>query len=392
MKHLSVALLCWCVGALWGGPVQALRDRTLPESQRVLVVANSIDPGSQLVALHYCQRRGIPEGNIVLLPLAVTETISWREFVDTVWEPLAEELGRRGWIRWLESDERDVAGRRVRLATQHAISYLVLCRGVPLRISHDATLVEVPASSDQGNLQKASVNSASVDSELAVLPRARPPLISFVANPLFENRVPTRGQLDSVLRVARLDGPSVEEAMALVDGALKAEAEGLQGGACVDIGGPYPDGDLWFSSVAAQLEKAKIPTLVDREPATFPAESKVGAPALYFGWYAADLNGPFGREGFRFAPGAIAYHLHSFSGTTLRSRTQGWAGPLVARGAAVSFGNVYEPYLPLVTRPDLLLRALLQGKTLGEASAYAQVGYSWQCVTLGDPLYRPFKK
>ena len=46
-----------------------------------------------------------------------------------------------------------------------------------------------------------------------------------------------------------------------------------------------------------------------------------------------------------FMPGAFAYHLHSFSATTLRSASQGWCGPLLAKGATCTMGCVYEPYL-----------------------------------------------
>ena len=84
-------------------------------------------------------------------------------------------------------------------------------------------------------------------------------------------------------------------------------------------------------------------------------------------------------------------HIHSFSARTLHSATEGWCGPLVARGVAATAGNVFEPYLQLTHRPNLLLRALSQGKTLGDAAYYALPALSWQAVVIGDPLYRPFK-
>ena len=83
-------------------------------------------------------------------------------------------------------------------------------------------------------------------------------------------------------------------------------------------------------------------------------------------------------------------HIHSFSATTLRDSARGWTGPLVARGVTATVGNVYEPYLQLTHRPDLLVRALLRGDTLVEAAYYALQPLSWQAVLIGDPLYRPF--
>jgi hypothetical protein len=111
---------------------------------------------------------------------------------------------------------------------------------------------------------------------------------------------------------------------------------------------------------------------------------------LYFGWYAGDLNGPFTLPDFTFPPGAIALHIHSFSAHTLRSRTEGWCGPLVARGVTATMGNVFEPYLQFTHHPDLLLHALARGWTLGDAAYYALPALSWQGVLIGDPLYRPF--
>ncbi len=63
----------------------------------------------------------------------------------------------------------------------------------------------------------------------------------------------------------------------------------------------------------------------------------------------------------------------------------------MARGVTATMGNVYEPYLQLTHRPDLLLHALARGWTLGEAAYYALPALSWQGVLIGDPLYRPFR-
>jgi hypothetical protein len=111
---------------------------------------------------------------------------------------------------------------------------------------------------------------------------------------------------------------------------------------------------------------------------------------LYFGWYAPDLNGPFALPGFRFPPGAIAVHIHSFSAHTLRSATEGWSGPMIARGVTATVGNVYEPYLEYLHRPDLLMDALARGDNLVDAAYYALPVLSWQSIVIGDPLYRPF--
>ena len=176
----------------------------------------------------------------------------------------------------------------------------------------------------------------------------------------------------------------------LVDHALVAERTGLAGRAYVDIGGIHPDGDRWLESTAKQLAELGFDLDVDRDPTTLPVTARFDAPALYFGWYANDLNGPFALPSFQFPPGAIALHIHSYSARTVRSATEAWCGPLVARGVTATVGNVFEPYLQLTHDPSLLLRALARGMTFGEAATYAIPALSWQGVAIGDPLYRPF--
>jgi hypothetical protein len=175
-----------------------------------------------------------------------------------------------------------------------------------------------------------------------------------------------------------------------VDHALAAERQGLIGRAYVDIGGINPEGDRWLEATASQIAQLGFPLTVDRDPATLPAAARFDAPVLYFGWYAPNLNGPLALPGFRFPEGAIALHIQSYSAETLRSSTQGWCGPLVARGVTATVGNVFEPYLQLTHVPNLLWHGLASGMTFGDAVFYSLPALSWQEVAIGDPLYRPF--
>ena len=61
----------------------------------VILLANSADPDSLRIARHYAAVRRVPEANIIALPLPLAETISWSEFVVTLWQPLQDELIRR---------------------------------------------------------------------------------------------------------------------------------------------------------------------------------------------------------------------------------------------------------------------------------------------------------
>jgi tetratricopeptide (TPR) repeat protein len=59
-------------------------------------------------------------------------------------------------------------------------------------------------------------------------------------------------------------------------------------------------------------------------------------------------------------------------------------------GAAISLGNVYEPYLPFTTDLGIFANALIAGHNLVESYYAAQPVLSWMSVCIGDPLDRPY--
>jgi uncharacterized protein (TIGR03790 family) len=357
--------------------------------KRVVILANASSEDSLKLARHYAEKRGIPVENIVALPMTMAETVSWREFIDTVYQPLQDALVSRGWIEATGSALKDSVGRKKYAILGHRMSYLVTCRGVPLRVEHDEALyAEVKPFTSAVAFR---TNRGAVDAELALVARSGYSINAYIPNPLFQKDRPTVLDQNKVVKVSRLDGPGLEVAMALVDHAVEAERRGLIGRAYVDIGGPHPEGDQWMEAVVKQLTALDFDMSVDRESWTIPGDARFDAPALYFGWYSSQVVGPFTRAGFKFPAGAVALHIHSFSAETLNTSEMHWCGPLVARGVTATFGNVYEPYLTFTHHPHLVLRALARGETLGEAAFYALRALSWQCVVIGDPLYRPFK-
>ena len=354
----------------------------------VVIVANGADRESVAIASHYAEARDVPRANIIVVAAPLTETITWKQFVGTLWQPLEEELVRRGWIDAIPMSLFDDVGRRKYAFSGHRITALVVCRGIPLRIANDDTLYkDVPPLTDHPQFR---TNQGAVDSELSLLAQGDYPINASVPNPLFGKAQPTELERAQVVKVSRLDGPTATEAMGLVDLAMQAERTGLLGRAYVDIAGPHENGNRWLEKTADEIGALGIDLSVTRGPGTLPQTGRLDAPVLYFGWYAQDLNGPFALPGFRFPPGAVAVHIHSFSAHTLRSETEGWCGPLIARGATATVGNVYEPYLEYLHRPDMLLDALIHGDDLVDAAYYALPVLSWQSIVIGDPLYRPF--
>jgi hypothetical protein len=142
--------------------------------------------------------------------------------------------------------------------------------------------------------------------------------------------------------------------------------------------------------IAEQLHKVGVPVLYEGSPELIPAGFPATDCALYYGWYAGAVAGPFAQRDFRFTPGAVAVHIHSFSAGTLREPNLDWVAPLLMHGAAASLGNVYEPYLQLTTHLDIFNDRLLHGFTFAESAYMATQALSWMTTMVGDPLYRPY--
>lgn len=357
-------------------------------SRRVVILANANDSQSLRLAQTYAHAREIPAANIIALPLAPTESISWEEFLTTLWHPLQEKLLAERWIDAIPMETRDPIGRRKLAPSAHRISYLVICRGVPLRVENDSSreMLNPPIT----NRREFRHNIGAVDAELPLIAVSTYPINGFIPNPWFGREGGSGFEQEILVKVSRLDGPTLDAAENLIISAQEGERDGLIGRYLVDLGGPHADGDRWLEQAARQLTDLSWDGEVDRAGSTVTATARVDQLALYFGWYTDHVNGPFVLPGFRFAPGAIALHIHSFSARTLRSPLDGWSGPFVARGVAGTVGNVSEPYLQLTHQPHLLLQALLRGETFGDAIFYALPALSWQAVAIGDPLYRPF--
>ncbi len=359
----------------------------------VVVVFNTRMRDSRAVAEHYAQRRGVPERQVIGLALPEAEAMTRADFRSRLEGPLRDALRERGLMAWGGVTGGD--GKASTVVTQAVFRHLALCYGVAVKISED------PGTPHDNQVRIADIlrrNEAAVDSELMLLPLSQQgfPLTGPLSNPVFG--VTNAGWLHpthGVLAVARLDGPDPATARRLVDHGRQAETNGLWGRADFDSRGRtegiYLPGDQWITSSAAITESYGLPTVLDRAPETFPASFPMSHLALYAGWYDPEVSGPFTALKVEFMPGAIAYHLHSYSAATLRTRTRHWAGPLLARGAAATMGCTSEPVLDGTPQLDVFFGRLVWLRfTFGEAALAAQRSLSWQVTVVGDPLYRPF--
>jgi len=341
----------------------------------VAVVYNADSALSKEAMEKYCSLRRIPKEQVFALHALSAQDVSRADFDMKVRMDILIQAQERG-LMWPAGPRR---GKRLMRA-------LVLMPDLPLRVQEDATQ---PA----GRLSDATPgNSASLDAELMLL-GGEFPIRGLLWNPYFMKKIGDLTVDPKVLAVCRIDGPDKESIFRMIEDPHRVEPTGLWGWVVVDQGGPYPEGDKVFNDVADMAKFRNQPlfhetsrqTLSD----TFPLMQETIA---YFGWYANPANGPFRPESagdFRFAPGAIGIHLHSFSGTSVKDKHT-WVGALLHRGASVTAGNVAEPLLGGTFDFGVFYRALLGGATVGEAGLVATPCLSWQNVLLGDPLYRPF--
>ncbi len=354
--------------------------------QQTIVVFNRALPESIALAKFYAQKRGIAADHLVGLDCSRNEEISRAEYDQTIAEPLRAQFRESAWWQMVDAS---VAHPRVSASSIH---FVALIKGMPLKIRG----VEQPYPGDKpGQGPIASRTDASVDSELAALSLFAPEISGAINNPYFQASMAISEFQDApVLVVCRLDAPDEKTVRRMITDAIETEKTGLWGRAFVDgahnTTGALVLGDIWMSTMVDQLRNAGVPVVFDDHPGIFPDAYPVSDCALYYGWYAGTIGGAFAQPKFKFLPGAIAAHIHSYSAETLRDPGKGWSGALLLHGAAATIGNVYEPYLQLTTNLDLLNERLLKGFTFGESVYMATRGLSWMNIAVGDPLYRPF--
>ena len=393
VKVLLILLCCICITNSY-----ANSGSKVDLASHTLVIYNQNTPGSKDLAIYYAQKRKIPADNLFSINAPTAEQITRTQYHQFIREPLEKFLETRSWLEretvtlklpWKEN-------YKVKRAKDFPIWAIVLIRGVPLKIAHDPTLT--PPSNLPEVLHS---NAAAVDSELALISYNKLPPHGFLLNPFYNegtSRSFNQTFADQVTIVCRLDGPSHETVKRMIDDPIHVEKTELTGKAYFDSRGisnpqdTYYLGDHWLKKLTPILRKSGFHTTFDKSSRVFPDKFPLPDAAIYAGWYTADLAGALKQPEFRFRPGAIAYHLHSFSAASIRSSTKHWSGPLLAKGASATMGSVYEPYLRYTPNIGIFYHSLLKGLSFGEAAYSCQPVVSWMITMIGDPLYRPFPR
>jgi uncharacterized protein (TIGR03790 family) len=354
-------------------------------SNATLVVYNPTYPESKSLAEYYAAKRGIPKDRLTALPCSNDEEIDRYEYDRAIAEPLRKHFQEARLWTVEQTGEQRVTANKVR--------YVVLIRGIPLKIRSQAYY---PGDNPDRSTPFGASNAKAVDSELATLGYFRHQISGPMQNPYFRSFRPiTDPDSDPrLMLVARLDGPDAGDVRRMIDDSLTAEHAGLWGWTYLDARGVqdpnYKIADDWLFHINDESFRIGRPAILDRREALFPLDYPMTDAILYFGWYSQEATGVFNDPHFQFRPGAVAVHIHSFSASTIRQSDKFWVGPLIRHGAAATLGNVYEPFLQLTPILDLFYDRLVNGLTFAEGAYASLRAVSWMTTIVGDPLYRPF--
>lgn len=361
----------------------------------LVLLVNKAVPESIELARYYCEQRDIPESQICELDLPTDEAMTRAEYEEKLRDPLLEWLRKNGWTEQVKRSPRRIRAHETEWTTvKSKLRMLCSFYGVPVRIEDTQPWV---AQKLQSWLDHAPQrNEAAVDSELVLLLQGAYDINGRMGNPfLGQLRWESPDQRNAFFVMAtRLDGPSAQIVRGMIDSALGAEKYGLHGRAYFDLRAQHEDdyliGDYWLSEAAVRLSREGYECIIENTDKLFSRDFPMDSAALYLGWYTDKVSGPFLRESFAFQPGAIAYHNHSGNAKSLRTPTEYWAGPLLAHGAACTWGAVSEPFLGTTPQVNIVIDRLCRGATFAEATYLALPVLSWQITVVGDPLYRPF--
>lgn len=302
------------------------------------------------------------------------------------------------------------------LAVHPEINFIVLTKGVPIRIDGGST-----GSRDEhsaGNLHP------SVDSYLAAIDYPTVKDAEKISihgsgasgfgwlNRYWKADVPFSHARFGGYLVTRLDGYTQADAEALVTHAIAAEKEPIRGKVLLDVQPKFKvDGD-----VEAQPLPVKGPILdesswgswnADMVKASLLLEARGIATELnmsenfvgdrkgllgYFSWGSNDPNyAASAYESLTFAPGSISDTAVSTSGRTFLPTTGGQSliADLIAHGVTGVKGYTDEPLLQAIASPSVVMERYTSGFTLAESFYAASRFVGWEDVVIGDPLCRP---
>ena len=352
--------------------------------ENVLVAVNDASSVSHRIGDYYAAKRAVTAANVIALTgleADPNDTLTRSQYQTLIETPIAD------WFR--------------RHAAHDRILYLVLTKGIPLRIQGTA--------GPRGTV-------ASVVSELTLLYRklsGRTVLAEGTVDyPYFLDAAPvdgadrfTHAQFDIFL-VSRLDGFTVDDVLSMID---RGSSTVLDGRFVLEKkdASPHP-GNTWLGEAATRLESNGSASAVKLDATTHVLREEPSVLG-YYSWGSSDPGINRRHPGHQFLPGSLAAMYLSSDARTFREPPAEWeigtwndqethfvgspewlVGDLIREGVSGAAGHVAEPTAGGTIRPQLLFPAYVSGFNL-VASFYLAMPYlSWQTVVVGDPLCAPF--
>jgi uncharacterized protein (TIGR03790 family) len=376
----SLFLIQGCNARVTGGPTD------------VLVVRNADSPVSTRIAAYYTTKRKIaPKFQVVIATndssiSADNERISPDDYKEHIQKPIQDYLSSH------------------KLTNQ--IKYIVLTKGIPLRLSSDPT--------------GGSSGGQSVDSMLATMGIVDPLDLKIgehgtpVINRYWRSNKPFSHAEFGGYLVTRLDGYTEADAKNLVDRALAPASverivlldvcpgKGLGDATKQPKCFINPDGtrvynpEVGYSDFNADMtrlsqilsNRPKLKIILDR------TDDFVSSPkplTAYVSWGSNDSKfTPEIYHSLKFAPRSLAETAVSSSGRTLLKTEGGQSliADLISQGVAGAKGYVTEPYLFAMASPSVFLELYMSGRNLAESFYAGSRIIGWKDIVLGDPLCR----
>lgn len=388
----SFHVMCWSAAAA-DGKAPAKRSPDV-----VLLVFNANSPISKAIADDYAAKRHVK--NVVSIQCQDSAVVTRSET-----------------IRLAAYEEQIEAPIRKYLSTHKGIDFIVLTKGVPIRITGAAM-----GSCDEHSREPVETRGhPSVDSYLAALEYTNLPTMKIditgsgakgfaYSNRYWNATSPFSHAKFGGYLVTRLDGYTEADAKALTARALEAERSVVSGKVLFDVQpsfglgnpdtqpaaitglvilreSPWREYNADMRKAHALLAERGIPDELDL------SETFVGQRTNllgYFSWGSNDAKySSAAYQTLFFAPGSISDTAVSTCARTFLPTRGGQSllVDLIAHGLTCGKGYVDEPLLQANASPTITMDRYTSGFTMAESFYAASKFVGWEDIVVGDPLY-----
>ena len=329
--------LAWCAGP-----------------KNVLVIVNDNSLASRVIGSYYASKRKIPAKNVCHIKCAAEELISNEPYQDAIEKPVKAYLAKTG--------------------LNKTVDYLVLTKGVPMRLHGGWSVDSALMCMDQPtSFEKPDVHAM---------------------NPYYSKSEHFSHKEYGFYLATRLDGYTVQDAKALVDRSLAAKSR--KGLFLIDT--TPRRNTKGYEAMNQRMADAYEKILwLGYDTIQEDTEEFAGGKKDLMGYYSWGSNdAAFDRAKYKsntFRPGAIAETAVSSSARTMNRTDDGGQSlisDLIEAGVTGVKGYVAEPTLAAIADPVILFDRYLSGYNLAESFYMASRFIFWRDIVVGDPLCAPY--